>query len=152
MPRTAAERANLDRVLAMYREVLIAMDPDAVDRHLPSHYIQHSSLAEPGLAPLKRFLARVREESPDARQTIHRAFADDDHVIVHVHVERWPGDPGLAVVDIFRCADGEIVEHWDVIQEVPRIPSTRSVCSEGLRSIRYSVRGASSSRIVLVSR
>lgn len=39
--------------------------------------------------------------------------------MVHVHVERWPDDPGLAVVDIFRCEAGEIVEHWDVIQEIP---------------------------------
>jgi len=122
MARTAAEQANLDRVLTMYREVLMAMDPDKVDAHLPPHYIQHSSLAEPGLEPLKLFLARVRRDSPDARQTIHRAFVDGEHVIVHVHVERWPGDPGLAVVDIFRCKDGEIVEHWDVIQEVPANP------------------------------
>ena len=122
MARTAAEQANLDRVLTMYREVLMAMDPDKVDAHLPPHYIQHSSLAEPGLEPLKRFLARVRKDSPDAKQTIHRAFVDGDHVIVHVQVERWPGDPGLAVVDIFRCVNGEIVEHWDVIQEVPANP------------------------------
>jgi predicted SnoaL-like aldol condensation-catalyzing enzyme len=122
MARTAAEQANLDRVLAMYREVLIAMDPGKVDAHLSPRYIQHSSLAEPGLESLKRFLAHVRKESPDARQTIHRAFVDGDHVIVHVHVERWPGDPGLAAVDIFRCENGEIVEHWDVIQEVPAKP------------------------------
>jgi predicted SnoaL-like aldol condensation-catalyzing enzyme len=122
MARTATEQANLDRVLTMYREVLMAMDPDKVDTYLSRHYIQHSSLAEPGLEPLKLFLARVRKDSPDARQTIHRAFVDGDHVIVHVHVERWPGDPGLAVVDIFRCEDGEIVEHWDVIQEVPANP------------------------------
>lgn len=113
------EKANLDRVLVMYQEVLVAMNPDAVDDHLPPHYIQHSLLAEPGLGPLKEFLAMVRKESPDAKQTIHRAFADDDHVIVHVHVERWPDDPGLAVVDIFRCENDEIVEHWDVIQEIP---------------------------------
>lgn len=119
MAHSAEEQANLDRVLAMYREVLVAMNPNAVDDHLPSHYIQHSSLAEPGLDALKQFLAMVRKESPDAKQTIHRAFVDGDHVIVHVHVERWPGDPGLAVVDIFRCENGEIVEHWDVIQDVP---------------------------------
>ena len=120
MTHSAEEQANLDRVLAMYREVLVAMNPDAVDDHLPPHYIQHSSLAEPGLDALKQFLTMVRKESPDAKQTIHRAFVDGDHVIVHVHVERWPGDPGLAVVDIFRCENGEIVEHWDVIQDVPK--------------------------------
>lgn len=122
MSRTPDEQANLDAVLGMYREVLIPMDPDKVDAHLPPDYIQHSSLAEPGLPALKAFLARVRRESPDARQTIHRAFADGDHVIVHVHVVRWPGDPGLAVVDIFRCREGRIAEHWDVIQEVPAHP------------------------------
>ena len=122
MARTTGEQANLDRVLAMYREVLVAMNPDKVDEFLPPRYCQHSSLAEPGLEALKRFLTHVREESPDARQTIHRAFVDGDHVVVHVHVERWPGDPGLAVVDIFRCENGEIVEHWDVVQPVPENP------------------------------
>jgi len=119
MARTPEEQANLDKVLAVYREVLMPMNPDKVEEHLSPRYIQHSSLAEPGLPALKRFLTHVRRESPDARQTIHRTFADGDHVIVHVHVVRWPGDPGLAVVDIFRCENGEIVEHWDVIQEVP---------------------------------
>jgi predicted SnoaL-like aldol condensation-catalyzing enzyme len=120
--RTPQEQANLDRVLAMYREVLIAMNPDKVDEYLSPRYVQHSSLAEPGLEPLRQFLRQVRRDSPDARQTIHRAFVDGDHVIVHVHVERWPGDPGLAVVDIFRCEGAEIVEHWDVIQDVPAKP------------------------------
>lgn len=122
MARTAEEQANVDRVVAMYHEVLIAMNPDAVEKHLPPHYIQHSALAPPGLQPLKDFLAHVRVESPDATQTIKRVFAEDDHVILHVHVVRWPGDPGLAVVDMFRCENGEIVEHWDVIQEVPKDP------------------------------
>jgi predicted SnoaL-like aldol condensation-catalyzing enzyme len=126
MARTPAEQANLDQVLGLYREVLIAMNPDKVDQYLSPDYIQHSSLAEPGLAALKRWLAHVSQESPHARQTIHRAFADDDHVIVHVHVVRWPGDPGLAVVDIFRCENGQIVEHWDVIQEVPANPVNRN--------------------------
>lgn len=122
MARDATEQANLDAVLAMYREVLIAMDADAVDRHILPDYVQHSSLAPPGRDALKDFLRKVRAESPDARQTIHRAFADGDHVVVHLHVERWPGDPGLAVVDIFRMEGGAIREHWDVIQDVPANP------------------------------
>jgi predicted SnoaL-like aldol condensation-catalyzing enzyme len=122
MARTPQEQANLGKVLAMYREVLIPMNPDKVEEHLSPRYIQHSSLAEPGLDALKRFLTHVRRESPHARQTIHRAFADGDHVIVHVHVVRRQDDPGLAVIDIFRCENGEIVEHWDVIQDVPAKP------------------------------
>jgi predicted SnoaL-like aldol condensation-catalyzing enzyme len=122
MSRTLQEQANYDLVIAMYRDVLIAMDPDKVDAYLSPDYIQHTSLAAPGLEALKAFLAKVRVESPDAVQTIHRSMADGDLVMVHVHVLRWPDDPGLAVVDIFRCADGMIVEHWDVIQDVPTNP------------------------------
>ena len=119
MARTAAEHANHDLVIEMYHKVLIAMDSSAVDRYISPDYIQHSMLAPPGRDALKAFLDHVKVESPDAKQTIHRSFADGDHVIVHTHVERWPGDPGLAVVDIFRCDGGMIVEHWDVIQPIP---------------------------------
>jgi predicted SnoaL-like aldol condensation-catalyzing enzyme len=122
MARSIQEMANLDLVLHMYREVLVAMDSSAVDRYIAPHYVQHSSLAAPTVGALKAFLDRVRIESPDARQTIHRSVVDGDQVVVHVHVERWPGDPGLAVVDWFRVEDGMIVEHWDVIQEVPADP------------------------------
>lgn len=122
MARTAAEQANHDLVIEMYNKVLIAMDSSAVDRYISPDYIQHSMLAPPGVDALKAFLDHVKVESPDAKQTIHRSFADGDHVIVHTHVERWPGDPGLAVVDIFRCDGGKIVEHWDVLQNVPASP------------------------------
>lgn len=122
MARTAQEEANLRLVIEMYHKVLIAMDSQAVDHYIAPDYVQHSSLAEPGVEALKAFLDKVRAESPDARQTIHRAMVDGDMVAVHVHVERFPGDPGLAVVDIFRVAGGMIAEHWDVLQEVPANP------------------------------
>ncbi len=122
MPRTTDEQANLDHVLAMYRDVLMALDSSRVDDYIRPDYIQHSTLAEPGVQALKNWLDARREDSPDAVQTIHRCFADGDHVIVHVHVSRWPGDPGFAVVDIFRMQDGMIAEHWDVLQEVPTAP------------------------------
>jgi predicted SnoaL-like aldol condensation-catalyzing enzyme len=112
MARTEAEQAVHDRVLAMYREVLIAMDSTAVDRYIAPDYIQHSSLAEPGVPALKAFLDRVRAESPDARQTIHRSFVDGDHVVVHTHVERWPGDPGLAGAGGSRCRRTDRIPRW----------------------------------------
>ena len=122
MARNEIEQANLDHVIAMYQNVLIALDSSRVDEYILPGYIQHSSLAEPGVQALKDWLDARREDSPDSVQTIHRSFADGDHVIVHVHVARWKGDPGLAVVDIFRLEDGMIAEHWDVLQEIPADP------------------------------
>ncbi len=122
MAYTVEESANLKLVRDIYEQVLIPMDRTRVDDFIAPDYIQHSSLAEPGVAALKAWLDMVRVQSPEARQTVHRMFADGDHVTTHVHVVRWPGDPGLAVCDIFRCADGKVVEHWDVIQEIPEDP------------------------------
>jgi predicted SnoaL-like aldol condensation-catalyzing enzyme len=122
MARTAEEQRRLDFVLEMYREVLIAMDSSKVDRYISPHYVQHSSLAPPGRDALKQFLDMIRVQSPDATTDIKRAFVDGDHVVVHVHVKRFLGDPGLAVVDIFRVDNQHILEHWDVLMDVPAKP------------------------------
>lgn len=122
MSRTSAEQANLDLVLTMYRDVLMPMDSARVDDYISPDYVQHSSLAEPTVQALKDFLDFVRVQSPEGTHNLKRAFVDGDHVIVHHHVIRHAGDPGLAVVDIFRIAEGKIVEHWDVLQDVPEKP------------------------------
>jgi len=122
MPRTPEEDANVRLVLDLFETVLIPMDKSLVDEFIAEDYLQHSSLAEPGREALKRWLDFVRVESPQATQKIYRVFAEDDHVITHQHVIRWPGDPGFAVCDIFRIADGKIVEHWDVLQALPEKP------------------------------
>jgi len=122
MSRTAQEQRRLDFVLEMYREVLIAQDSSKVDRYISPDYVQHSSLAPPGRQALKDFLDMIRVRSPQASTVIHRAFVDGDHVVVHVHVKRHPDDRGLAVVDLFRVDDQYILEHWDVLMEVPANP------------------------------
>ncbi len=122
MARTAEEQRNLDLVLKMYNEVLVPFDSSKVDRYISPDYVQHSSLAPPGRAALKEFLDFIRGRSPDAQTHIKRAFVDGDHVICHVHVIRHAVDPGLAVVAIFRVAGDYIVEHWDVLMDVPANP------------------------------
>lgn len=119
MAHSELERGNLELVLEMYRRVLMGMDSSQVDRYIRRDYIQHSRLAEPGSEGLKAFLDRVRIESPHAQTEIKRVFADGDYVVVHAHVVIHPDTAGIAVVDIFRCRDGRVAEHWDVIQAVP---------------------------------
>lgn len=118
MSRTAEEEANLALVLAMFEHVLNPMDSGAVDRFISPDYIQHNPMAGPSRDGLKRFLDIIKAETPEAVHDVKRAFVDGDHVTVHYHVRRWPGDNGWAVIDIFRLEDGLIAEHWDVMQDV----------------------------------
>ena len=118
MSRTPQEQANLDLVLRMFTEVLNPMDSGAVDQFIASGYIQHNQSVEPGREALKAFLDMIREQTPEAVHDVKRAFVDRDHVTVHYHVRRWPGDLGWAVIDLFRVEDGLIAEHWDVMQDV----------------------------------
>ena len=47
------------------------------------------------------------------------AVAEGDLVMVHGRYTGWGPKPMVAV-DIFRIADGQVVEHWDVMhEEVP---------------------------------
>ncbi len=76
---------------------------------------------EDGLEGVRKFAKWIGDNHPNAHGEIKRAFADGDFVILHCH---WVGlisaDPGDAVVDIFRLEDGKVVEHWDVIQPIPK--------------------------------
>lgn len=54
-----------------------------------------------------------------ARLDLSRVIADDDHVVTHYRMTTPDDERGVAVVDIWRLADDQIVEHWDVLQPVP---------------------------------
>ncbi len=118
MSRTQQEQANLQLVLDMFAQMLNPMDSAAADRFIAPDYIQHNQSVEPGREPLKAFLDLIRAQTPEAVHDVKRAFVDGDHVTVHYHVRRWPGDPGWAVIDIFRIEGGQVQEHWDVMQDV----------------------------------
>jgi predicted SnoaL-like aldol condensation-catalyzing enzyme len=49
MAYSAEDEAKLELVRGMYRDVLFALDATRVDDYIAQDYIQHSSLAEPGI-------------------------------------------------------------------------------------------------------
>jgi predicted SnoaL-like aldol condensation-catalyzing enzyme len=122
MALTQQELRNRDRVLALYRDVLDPHDRSRLHEFLVPEYIQHSPAAPDGLDGIGDFLDWLKREHPQHRNFIKRIFAQDDHVIVHLHCPVGSGHRDLAVVDIFRLNDdGMIVEHWDVVQQVPEV-------------------------------
>ena len=37
----------------------------------------------------------------------------------HAHLDLEPDNPGRAVAGLFRLEGGKVVEHWDVVQDIP---------------------------------
>jgi predicted SnoaL-like aldol condensation-catalyzing enzyme len=82
------------------------------------NYVQHNPRLADADATIKFLETRFREK-PEAAYRIVRVIADGDLVAIHAQGKLSPDEKGNAIVDIFRIADGRIVEHWDVIQPVP---------------------------------
>ena len=59
------------------------------------------------------------KKNPNKIFDIKRSLEDGDLVATHSHVRQKPGDPGAAVVHIFRFEDDKIAELWDLGQTVP---------------------------------
>ena len=119
MAETAQERANKHAVVAFYNKALNDKDFTAASAYLGDRYTQHNPTAADGPEGLKAFIQFLRDKFPQSHNEILRVFADGDFVILHVHSVRTPGTAGRAIVDIFKLQDGRVVEHWDVVQDVP---------------------------------
>jgi len=71
------------------------------------------------------FETRGWKKGEDKQDVVYKVIADQDHAVVFHNVTRGTGDRGMAYVDIFRVADGLIVEHWAVGQPVSDKVSAR---------------------------
>ncbi|MDF0522792.1 ester cyclase [Bradyrhizobium yuanmingense] len=123
MAASAQEEANRQTVLAFYEKGLNQKDADAALAYVGNRYVQHNPTAPDGPDGFRKFIGFLREKFPNSRSEIKRSFAEGDFVILHVHSVREPGTRGRAIVDIFKLENGKIVEHWDVIQEIPENPA-----------------------------
>jgi predicted SnoaL-like aldol condensation-catalyzing enzyme len=92
---------------------------EAVAKYLGPHYRQHNPGAADGPEPFIETVKRFAQIFPELRMEPKRIIAEGNYVVLHSHLILKPGDRGTAVVDIFRLENGKIVEHWDVVQEVP---------------------------------
>jgi predicted SnoaL-like aldol condensation-catalyzing enzyme len=115
----AGLEANKKLVVAFYDASINNKDFAAASRYLGSQYKQHNPTARDGAEGLKAFIEFLKAKFPNQHGEIKQVIAEGDLVVLHVHSTRGDGTPGRAIVDIFRVAGGKVVEHWDVIQDIP---------------------------------
>ncbi len=123
---TAASRAA---VTGFAHLLFIERRPDQAWHHFSPHLIQHDAEIGDGNHGDDAFLAKRRRAHPEKylptnqyETVVDNILADGDLVAIKSHMYTSPHDPGRAFVDIWRVADGQFVEHWDVIQPIPAHP------------------------------
>ncbi|TXC99798.1 nuclear transport factor 2 family protein [Streptomyces sp. ISID311] len=130
----AAEPADLDRteanralVLEFADRVLKGADYSVLTDYISTEtYLQHNPEAADGLDGFGAAAAKWAEQGKNlVYKTIHKAVAEGDLVLLQSE-----GEFGVPVAywDLFRIADGKIVEHWDVIAPIPAdLPHTNGL-------------------------
>lgn len=102
-----------DQVIALLKSIETGeAGPAAVIN--PSQYTQHNLGVADGLAGFGAVLQQLPPNS--AKVNTVRVFEDGDYVFTHSDYDFFGPKIGF---DVFRFEQGQIVEHWDNLQETP---------------------------------
>lgn len=124
----SAERAQAKDPASKNKEIVVAFYNMIFRDHKPSEaferfggdkYIQHNPRVPDGKDAVINYFTPFFKANPEARNEIKRAVAEGDLVFLHVHSKKDASERGRAIVEIFRVERGKVVEHWDVIQDIP---------------------------------
>lgn len=115
------QEENKKIVIGFYQKALFEGDVESAIRLYGGEtYTQHTPFAADGFEGLRNYVKCIAANYPKTRGEIKRVFADGDFVLLHCHYTGFFGENGDAIIDIFRVQDGKVVEHWDVIQAIPK--------------------------------
>ena len=115
----ATEEANLKLVVQFYEQFFNKHEVAKAAEIVSEDYKQHNPEVPDGKKPFVDYFSQFFKETPQSKVRIVRTATSSDLVWLQVHSTNSASDRGQAVLDIFRVINGKIVEHWDIIQDVP---------------------------------
>jgi predicted SnoaL-like aldol condensation-catalyzing enzyme len=121
----STEEKNRKFVLEAFDTLFNKRDYAAAERFWSPDYIQHSAYIAPGR---KGLFDLVKAAPAEFRYENALAVASGDYVMLHGRFSGFGAPVNWIVVDIVRIENGQLAEHWDVIQD----EATREGSKSGL--------------------
>lgn len=119
-PDPRASSTDSEKIaLGMMLGLTVDHDVTALDRYAAADYYQHSPTAVDGTAAAKETFSKIYAQYPGFTASPKRVIAEGDYVAIHSHYKLGADDAGMAIVDLLRVRNGKVVEHWDVVQQLP---------------------------------
>jgi predicted SnoaL-like aldol condensation-catalyzing enzyme len=92
---------------------------EAYESYVNMHGKHHNMYYSADFTSLKNGMIEDQAQFPSKRLMVKNVLGDGNLVAVHSNLILKPGEPGMAVVHIFRFDKGKIIEMWDVGQTIP---------------------------------
>ena len=93
---------------------------EAYDTYIHPDFRHHNPYFPGDRASLLAGMEENAVTFPQKEYEALRALEDGDLVAVHGQIRLTPSSPWMAVVHIFRFQGNQIIEEWEVGQEVPQ--------------------------------
>ena len=107
---------NRALIRSFIQEVMVDEQVENLDQYVDAdNYTEHNPGMKDGLVALRENLTQNIEKRD--YQTIHRLLAEGNFVLCVA--EGFRNDVHVSFYDLFRIAQGKIVEHWDTVDDVP---------------------------------
>jgi predicted SnoaL-like aldol condensation-catalyzing enzyme len=119
---TGIEQRNKEIVQYIYNVIYNQDKVALVDKVFSADLIQHDPTLANGRQGERAYIQNKLAQKPRPVFVVKHLLAYGDIVAAHVQVTTTPGNEfsGQAELDLFRLnQQGQIVEHWDSIQNVP---------------------------------
>lgn len=109
--------ANRDLVFTFAKEVLVKRQLDLLENYIDDSVIQHDPEAADGIVAFRRKLDSMVDDAPRIEyHKVHRVLAEGNFVLCMSEGRKSGLHAGI--YDLFRVADGMIVECWNTISPI----------------------------------
>jgi len=92
---------------------------DAYNNYVNMHGKHHNVYYSAEFTSLKQGMIENHSQFPNKRLMVKNVVGEGNLVVVHSNIIMKTGEPGIAVVHLFRFEAGKIVEMWDIGQQIP---------------------------------